>query len=385
MKLKEARQTLRKKLTALMLTGFVAAFTVGTASGYDFGYNVYVNGKTIGSFTTESEALYMLEYLKESDAIDITEDMRIAFALVNMEQLTSYEEAADNFRASDSRYCYAYTIQLGDQSFALPSLEEAYQVQQELLAPFYDGDAYEIGFTQPICVTAGYVRSEQMLTYEEAVNLMKPQVHVKALYKETLYECTPYDTIELPDAELYEGETEVVSEGISGEDYVEYTVIKHDGQEVERYISGKTPITLQSNRVVKIGTKPIPKGRATGSFINPTQGSLSSAFGARWSRQHKGIDISAPAGTAILAADGGTVIYAGWMSGYGNLVQVDHANGYATYYAHCSALYVSVGQMVAQGDTIAAVGSTGNSTGNHLHFEVRKGTVAENPLNYVAY
>lgn len=385
MKLKEVGQALRKKLMALMLTSFVVAFAVGTASGYDFGYHVYFNGQTIGSFATEEEALYLLEYLKASDAVDITEDVRVAFSLVNAEHLTSYEEAADNFRAKDSRYGYAYTITLGDQSFALPSLEEAYRVQSELLVAFYDAEAFEISFAQPVSVAGGYVKNEQVLTYEEALDRMRELVHVKTVYKETLYECTPYDTVELPDAELYEGETEVVSEGISGENYVEYTIIKHDGQEIDRYVSGETAITALSNRVVKVGTKPLPKGRATGSFINPTTGTLSSSFGTRWSRQHKGIDISAPAGTAILATDGGTVIYAGWMSGYGNLVQIDHGNGYVTCYAHCSVLYVSVGQLVMQGETIAAVGSTGNSTGNHLHFEVRVGGAADNPLNYVNY
>ncbi len=385
MKLKEAGQTLKKKLTALILTGVAAVFTVGTASGYDFGYTVYVNGETIGSFATEDEARYMSEYLKANDEVDITAAMQVAFALVNAEQLTTHEEAADNFRANDSRYCYAYTVTLGDQSFVLPSLEEAYYIQSELLSPFYDSEAFEIGFTQPVDVKGGYVKSEQVLAYDKAVDSMREHMHVKTVYKETIYECTPYDTIELPDAEMYEGEKDIISEGVSGESYVEYTIVKHDGREVERYVSGTTPIKEQSNRVVKVGVKPRPKGQATGSFINPTQGSLSSTFGARWSRQHKGIDISAPAGTAILASDGGTVIYADWMSGYGNLVQIDHGNGYVTYYAHCSALYVSVGQPVTQGDMIAAVGSTGNSTGNHLHFEVRVGGTADNPLNYVTY
>lgn len=184
---------------------------------------------------------------------------------------------------------------------------------------------------------------------------------------------------------MYRGERAVASEGISGEKYVEYTTVKINGQEISKNITGETVITKPVNRVVKVGIKENPKGKATGSFINPTSGSLSSTFGARWGRRHTGIDISAPAGTSICAADGGTVIYSDFMSGYGYLIQIDHGNGFVTYYAHCSALYAKTGDKVAQGDLIAAVGSTGNSTGNHLHFEVRINGNPTDPLGYVNY
>jgi murein DD-endopeptidase MepM/ murein hydrolase activator NlpD len=103
----------------------------------------------------------------------------------------------------------------------------------------------------------------------------------------------------------------------------------------------------------------------------------------RWGRMHEGIDITAPTGTPIWAAAAGTVIHSGWLGGYGNLVVVDHGNGLATAYAHASAIFVSVGQSVAQGETIALVGSTGNSSGPHLHFEVRVNGVAVDPLFYL--
>ena len=98
---------------------------------------------------------------------------------------------------------------------------------------------------------------------------------------------------------------------------------------------------------------------------------------------HEGIDIAAPIGTPIWAAAAGTVIYAGWLSGYGSLVLVDHGNGLATAYAHASAILVVLGQQVSQGETIALVGSTGHSTGPHLHFEVRINGVAVDPLLYL--
>ena len=122
------------------------------------------------------------------------------------------------------------------------------------------------------------------------------------------------------------------------------------------------------------------------SLIKPITGTITSRFGARSSIRssaHTGLDIGASTGTAIKAASSGTVTWAGWKGSYGNLVVITHSNGVQTYYGHCSKLYVSEGQSVSQGETIAAVGSTGNSTGPHLHFEIRVNGVAYNPQNYV--
>jgi murein DD-endopeptidase MepM/ murein hydrolase activator NlpD len=119
----------------------------------------------------------------------------------------------------------------------------------------------------------------------------------------------------------------------------------------------------------------------TGQFVWPVGGNLSQGF----SWYHKGIDISNKAAPRIVAADGGTVIVVGWPSpwDYGNRVLIDHGNGYATLYAHLSQIYVSLGQKVSQGQVIGQMGSTGRSTGTHLHFEIRKDGAQVNPLNYL--
>jgi len=119
-------------------------------------------------------------------------------------------------------------------------------------------------------------------------------------------------------------------------------------------------------------------------LIWPVQGVLTSPYGMRWGRMHEGIDIGASTGTPIYAAAGGTVIYAGWEGGYGNLTVIDHGNGLATAYGHQSQIAVSNGQTVSRGQTIGYVGSTGHSTGPHLHFEVRVNGAPVNPLSYLS-
>ena len=122
------------------------------------------------------------------------------------------------------------------------------------------------------------------------------------------------------------------------------------------------------------------------SLIKPINGTISSRFGARSSIRssvHTGLDIAASKGTPIKAAAGGTVIYSGWKGSLGKLVVIDHGNGVETYYAHCNSLVASKGEAVSQGQVIASVGLTGNSTGPHLHLEIRVNGVAKNPQNYL--
>jgi murein DD-endopeptidase MepM/ murein hydrolase activator NlpD len=125
-------------------------------------------------------------------------------------------------------------------------------------------------------------------------------------------------------------------------------------------------------------------GLSAAGFIWPVLGPVTSPFGWRWGRMHEGIDIGAPSGTPIRAAAAGTVIYAGWLGGYGNLTVIDHGGGVATAYGHQSSLAAGNGAFVAQGQVIGYVGSTGHSTGPHLHFEVRVNGVPQDPLGYLS-
>jgi murein DD-endopeptidase MepM/ murein hydrolase activator NlpD len=115
----------------------------------------------------------------------------------------------------------------------------------------------------------------------------------------------------------------------------------------------------------------------------PASGSVTSKFGQRWGKEHKGIDIGVPTGTNVKSFMSGKVTYSDWQGGYGNLVIISHGNGLQTYYAHNSKLLVKVGQSVDSGSVIAKSGNTGNSTGPHIHFEVRKNGEPVNPYQYL--
>jgi murein DD-endopeptidase MepM/ murein hydrolase activator NlpD len=136
----------------------------------------------------------------------------------------------------------------------------------------------------------------------------------------------------------------------------------------------------QAVATAALGTVDVP---VTGDWGRPAVGPLSSPFGPRWGVAHEGLDIAARPGSVIRAAHSGTVTLARWYGGYGNAVQVDHGGGLATRYGHASELLVGAGEFVAAGQPIALVGSTGDSTGPHLHFEVRVNGKAIDPLPFM--
>lgn len=161
---------------------------------------------------------------------------------------------------------------------------------------------------------------------------------------------------------------------------------------VAKLYEKKTVVVATTTRYPNVNASGFSTSRSTTnakklgiSFVRPTSGVVTSRFGARWGRTHTGIDVGAPTGTPIKAAAGGTVIFSGWKGTLGKLVVISHGNGVQTYYAHCSSLLVSSGQTVSAGQLIAKMGSTGRSTGPHLHFEIRLNGYAINPQSYIGF
>ncbi len=200
-----------------------------------------------------------------------------------------------------------------------------------------------------------------------------------------------YSTVEEKSNTLYQGTKKIKTRGQNGQNEVTAQVEYIDGVEVSRTVLSEKVIKEPVNEVVLVGQKKASTSRPAGAanvtqsgFMWPVGGSggrITSYMGD--GRGHKGYDIAAPRGTPIYASKAGTVEMAKTYSGYGKCVIINHGGGVKTLYAHCNTLYVKAGEYVAKGDCIAAVGSTGWSTGNHLHFEVRVNGVSKNPGNYI--
>ena len=167
--------------------------------------------------------------------------------------------------------------------------------------------------------------------------------------------------------------------------------VKGDREDIEAEaegLAGRSQKLAERIRAAQ-GLPPAPSGTvavgapSAAGLVWPVNGTITSGFGMRWGRMHEGIDIAGAGGTAIAAAAAGTVIVAGWVGGYGNMVVIDHGGGISTGYGHMSSLAVSVGQTVGQGTVVGGMGTTGHSTGVHLHFEVRVNGTAVNPLGYL--
>ncbi|MBE3597077.1 MAG: M23 family metallopeptidase [Hydrogenibacillus sp.] len=218
-----------------------------------------------------------------------------------------------------------------------------------------------------------------MIGQQLVVSPTKPELVVETETTKTVRLTVPYTTRTIEDASMYKGERKVRQAGRDGTKEVTYRLKRENGTVVEQEVVDEQIIDPPVEAIIVVGTK-APPTVPTGRFLWPTKGGyITSGFGSRRGGFHSGIDISGVADRSIMAADNGTVSFAGWDGGYGNLVIIDHGNGYSTRYGHLAQITVSDGQKVAKGQKIGVMGATGDATGVHLHFEIRKNGQAVNP------
>ena len=208
----------------------------------------------------------------------------------------------------------------------------------------------------------------------------------------TSTEIIAFDVVTNTDTKLARGESVVKEQGSDGEKLVTYSYLQKNGKDIAKQVISEKVIKSPVSQVVAKGPSStrvsvaysLSRGSGNTSGIAwPLRGSINSYYGARHGSFHTGIDIGGDVGEPYTAAASGTIVAAGWGGGYGNMVLIDHGNGVMTRYAHSSRLLVSVGQNVSRGQTIGLVGTTGNSTGPHLHFEVILNGDTVNPLSYL--
>jgi len=221
---------------------------------------------------------------------------------------------------------------------------------------------------------------------EVTVSASMPMLSVKETVREVYTNRIAYDTEKTTTDDLYTTQSRVKRSGVYGEAQVTADVVYVNGKEESRVVMDWQVMKEPVSEIIEVGTKKPPAKSATGTFRKPSNGVYSSGYGYRKNLGdfHTGVDFAGAVGTAIYAADGGKVSFAGWKGNYGYCVFIDHQNGYVTVYAHCSKLLVKAGQSVAKGETIARVGATGRVTGPHVHFEIRVNGKHTNPLNYIS-
>lgn len=326
----------KRKLTAIISIAVMIILAIILISkNYKVAYKVTVDGTTLGYVTNKEEFTCMItnqvlnQKNENMELIVLNQIPEYSLALVNKNKQTDEESIISilKLKADVTYKLYAITLNGEDQAY-VNTLEEATKQVNELTEKYKEEIEAEFGVRE--------VYTDNMFEYKD----MK------------------YATISKLDSNLVSKQQEIEAQ-------------KKAEEEAKKAEEAKNSSTV--NGVV--------------FSVAPTSGRISSRYGANESirdHTHKGLDIAASNGTPIYAAADGVVTYAQYNNGgYGYLVKISHGNGVETYYAHCSKLLVSKGQTVKAGDHIAAVGSTGYSTGNHLHFEIRLNGSQVNPQKYL--
>lgn len=343
--------------------------------GLVYAYTLFVNDEKVGSTQYEGALEDLLEqmrklYASESTiAVEFMEQVRIEEGYLNKKDIVNLGHIVSKLNSTKAGEV-TYTVQKGDTWGEIANSNGLSSAQLSAINPGYDINRLSIG---------------EVLLISNAV----PYLTVVVTEKQSYVADVQYDVSYEDDSSLYKGDYRVVSKGEYGAADVIANVTYVNGEETEREIVSSVTLIEPVTEYRLRGTKERPSWMATGTFRWPTTGRITSYFGSRntgirgASTNHKGIDIANSYGTAIYAADGGRVTFAGWKSAMGYTVIINHDNGYETYYEHNSRLLVSAGDKVYKGQQIARMGSTGVSSGNHCHFGIKRNGTYVNPLNYL--
>ena len=250
-------------------------------------------------------------------------------------------------------------------------------------------EAHDISLDELLNLNPGYdvyaLHEGDTLTISQAV----PYLTVVDVERQSYIRDIPYDIEYTDDSGMYQGDTEVISAGKYGKADVTANVTYINGEETKREVVASVTLRKSVAEQQKRGTKERPSWLPTGSFRWPCSGTITSYFGYRGSptygasSYHEGLDIANGYGTPIYAADGGTVVSAGWFGGYGYYIDIEHGDGMSSSYGHNSEMLVSAGDHVYKGQLIAYMGSTGVSTGCHCDFRIYVNGTPVDPMNYL--
>ncbi|MBF4693295.1 M23 family metallopeptidase [Fusibacter ferrireducens] len=341
-------------------------------------YQIKANGNVLCNFKTEAEANQLLDDLKKmytsNAAVEFletyfSEEVEVDKGYVEITKFNGYDEleSALAFIVKGTKEEKLHEVQKGENYWVIASYYGINPSDLEKANPNVKPETLQIGQKISLVVPRPLI---SVCTVEQAA--YNTEMPFNVTYEET--------------NSLYKEETKTKVKGVLGEKAVVAKITRQNGREIGRIIIEESVISEPVDKVVYKGTKDPPPKMGTGVLAKPTsRGVITSGFGWRWGRRHEGIDIGLPVGSDVKAADGGVVTLAAYSSSYGNYIIIDHGGNMSTLYAHNSKLLVKKGDKVYKGQVISKSGNTGRSTGPHLHFEVRKNGVPQDPTKYVNY
>lgn len=337
-------------------------------------YGIFVNGKRAAVLPSQAEANGVLAGLLEK-----------------------FSSATDGIRFESVAFQEEVTVQ--ETSAKLGNLQRAATVSENLLAGevsekihvVVTGETWDSIAAMYNLPVDDLLADNPNIQFREpnpgeklSIQQTAPMVHIATVEKATYNVAITHSTERRNNENAYKGIETLQTRGQDGTTQIVARVTRVNGTETKKEILKETILAQPVTEVILVGTKPIPPTMGDGQFINPCPaGRLTSTFGYRWGRMHWGVDLACPTGSNVRAADGGTVVFAGWNGAQGYTIEINHKNGFLTRYCHLSRMLVGVGSLVYEGQQIALSGNTGSSTGPHLHFEIEKNGVHVNPLNYI--
>ena len=351
----------------------VRELLMSSVSGISTQYVLTVDGQVIGANSSKIALELLKHRLLQSRSTpeanvktELVQDVEIVERPVANSQIKTVEEIEQLLNAN-TQQMIVYKVKSGDTVSGIAKQFGMSVKDIQNLNPQIKIDKIGIGDELQISAAVPFlsVKQTKRLEYSQEI---------------------PYEVITKAADDLYTTQSRIVKKGVAGEAQIVSDVVYVNGQEQSRTITNYEVILQPQAQIKEVGTIAPPAKAPKGTFILPFNGLRTSTYGYRPSMGdfHTGIDLAGATGSAIVAADGGTVTFAGWNGNYGYCIIITHGNsGFATLYGHCSKLLVKQGQKVAQGEQIAKVGSTGRTTGPHLHFEVRIGGKTVNPLQYI--
>ncbi|MBZ9637359.1 M23 family metallopeptidase [Clostridium sp. FP1] len=381
----------------LMITATTMYFNVYRFKGYKVSIGksaiTYVKSKkefnkTYKQLQSEIESKHRNVIIKKDFTLDKTKvedvDMFISGDNLKKVMLKKLDIVADGFLMKSDNRKIAYVASENQGKEILNSVKDYYSKEAKLNSIKKTDIVNKIKYESVVVKIRNLYESSEIVSELIKYNTRAqiPFITVKVVGNTSKEKAIYPTTIITASSTLMNGVTKIKCEGKEGIKKVTTEIIALNNKTVSEKVLKSEIIIPAKNKEIYVGNyKPVIVGLT--NMNSPSRGSISSNFGMRWGKMHKGVDIAASFGAAISAVLDGTVAYAAWQDGYGNVIKINHGGGIETTYAHCSAINVKKGEVVKLGEKIGEVGSTGNSTGPHLHFEVRENGEPKNPQKYI--